>query len=152
MTNTAFMFAVILIIRADGFAGDELMEKQGFHRWVWLVIFLLGGLLMICGGAQDIFLYFADHLTLVPSWHSVPPIVGLVCGLIVLASAVFNVIRGWQLRRAEGERERILARQVCIASGIGMIADWVSGYYGFGSLMALLAGAWLARQDFNVDA
>lgn len=128
------------------------MEKRGFHRWAWLVVFLLGGLLMLFGGAQDILLFFVDHLTLVPSWHSAPPIVGLVCGSIVLASAIMNVIWGWQLRNAEGARERRLARQVSLASGIGVIADWVSGYYGFGSLMALLASAWLVRKDIQVGA
>lgn len=128
------------------------MGKQGFHRWVWLVIFLLGGLLMLFGGAQDSMLFFSDQWALVPSWHAVPPIVGLVCGLIVLASAVLNVVWGWQLRHAEGARERRLARQVTLVSGIGVIADWVSGYYGFGSLMALLASAWLARKNFQMDA
>jgi hypothetical protein len=27
-----------------------------------------------------------------------------------------------------------------------MIADWASGYYGFGSLMALLTSIWLMRR------
>jgi hypothetical protein len=30
-----------------------------------------------------------------------------------------------------------------------MIADWISGYYGFGSLMALLAGVWLMMKHPN---
>jgi len=34
------------------------MEKRGFHRWAWLVVLLLGGLLMIFGGAQDVTLFF----------------------------------------------------------------------------------------------
>ncbi len=29
------------------------MKKRGFHRWAWLVVFLLGGVLMVYGGAQD---------------------------------------------------------------------------------------------------
>jgi hypothetical protein len=28
---------------------------------------------------------------------------------------------------------------------VGMVADWISGYYRFGSLMALLAGVWIIR-------
>jgi hypothetical protein len=35
---------------------------------------------------------------------------------------------------------------VVIVSAVAMIADWVSGYYGFGSLMALLTGVWLMRR------
>ena len=124
------------------------MEKRGFHRWAWLVVLLLGGLLMIFGGAQDVTLFFSPQgeLAAVPSWHPAPPVVGLVCGLIVLASAGLNVVWGWKLRRAEGARERNLACWVALASGVAMIADWVSGYYGFGSLMALLTGIWLLRR------
>jgi hypothetical protein len=122
------------------------MEKQGFHRCAWLVVFLVGGLLMIYGGAQDLTLFFAPELAPVPSWHPAPAVVGLVCGLIVLASAGLNVVWGWQLRRAEGAQERRLARRVALVSGVAMIADWVSGYYGFGSLTALLTGIWLMRR------
>ena len=80
---------------------------------------------MIYGGAQDVTLFFSPERELVPvpSWHSVPPIVGLVCGLIVLASAVFSIVRGWRLRRAEGVYEFRLARHVVIISGVGMAAD-----------------------------
>ncbi|MFH1632460.1 MAG: hypothetical protein ABIG63_00415 [Chloroflexota bacterium] len=125
------------------------MKKRGFHRWAWLVVFLLGGLLMIYGGVQDLTLFFAPegNLAPVPSWHPVSPTVGLVCGLIVLASAGLNLVWGWQLRSAEGGDELRLARWVAIVSGAAMIADWVSGYYGFGSLMALLAGIWLMRKS-----
>jgi hypothetical protein len=124
------------------------MQKQGFHRWAWLVTFLLGGLLMLYGGAQDLTLFFAPEggLAPVPSWHPVPPAVGLVCGLIVLASAGLNVVWGWRLRCADSAQERGLARRVALVSGVGMIADWVSGYYGFGSLVALLTGVWLTRK------
>ena len=122
------------------------MEKQGFHRWAWLVVFLLGGLLMLYGGAQDVMLFFSPDLAPVPSWHPTPPLVGLVCGLVVLASAGLNLVWGWCLRRAEDAEERRLARRVALVSGVAMIADWVSGYYGFGSLMALLAGVWLMRK------
>ena len=119
------------------------MEKRGFHRWAWLVVFLLGGLLMLCGGAQDVTLFFAPELALVPSWRPAPPLVGLVCGLIVLASAGLNLAWGWRLRRADGAQGRRLARRVALVSSVAMIADWVSGYYGFGSLAALLTGLWL---------
>ncbi|MBU0702919.1 MAG: hypothetical protein KKC18_03555 [Chloroflexi bacterium] len=122
------------------------MQKQGFHRWAWLVVLLLGGLLMLYGGAQDVAIFFASDLAPVPSWYPTPPVVGLVCGLIVLASAGLNVVWGWRLRRAEGAEERRLARRVALVSGVGMIADWVSGYYGFGSLVALLTGVWLTRK------
>ncbi len=123
------------------------MEKQGFHRWAWLVVFLLGGLLMLYGGAQDVSIFFlpGGDLALVPSWHPTRPVVGLVFGLIVLASAGLNIVWGWQLRCAEGFQERRLARRVAFVSTVGMIADWVSGYYGFGSLIALLTGIWLMR-------
>jgi hypothetical protein len=56
---------------------------------------------------------------------------------------------GWQLRRAEDAEERRLARRVTLVSGVAMIADWVSGYYGFGSLMALLTGVWLMMKYPN---
>ena len=121
------------------------MKKNGFHRWVWLVVFLLGGVLMICGGAQDLMIFFAPDLALVPAWHPVLPVVGLVCGLIVLVSAGLNLVWGWQLRRAESGDELRLARWVALVSGAAVIADLVSGYYGFGSLVALLAGIWLMR-------
>ncbi len=123
------------------------MKKIGFHRWAWLVVFLLGGLLMIYGGAQDLTLFFAPELAPIPSWHPVSPTVGLVCGLIVLASAGLNLVWGWQLRSAEGGDELRLARLVALVSGAAMIADWVSGYYGFGSLIALLTGVWLMKKS-----
>ena len=85
------------------------MEKRGFHRWAWLVVFLLGGVLMLFGGAQDVAIFFSSDLALVPSWHPVPPLVGLVCGLIVLVSAGLDIVWGWQLRRADGVLERRLA-------------------------------------------
>ena len=122
------------------------MEKRGFHRWAWLVVFLLGGVLMLFGGAQDVAIFFSSDLAPVPSWHPVPPLVGLVCGLIVLVSAGLDIVWGWQLRRVDGVLERKLASRVAIVSAVAMIADWVSGYYGFGSLMALLTGVWLMRR------
>lgn len=64
----------------------------------------------------------------------------------MLASAGLNVVWGWQLRRAEGAQERRLACRVALVSGVAMIANWVSGCYGFGSLMALLTGMWLMRR------
>lgn len=125
------------------------MQKQGFHRWAWLVVLGLGGLLMLYGGAQDVTLFFAPEgdLAPVPSWYATPPLVGLVCGLVVLISAGLNVVWGWQLRHAEGDEERRLARRVALISGVGVIADWISGYYGFGSLVALLIGVWLMRRQ-----
>jgi len=128
-----------------------MLEKRGFHRWAWLVVFALGGLLMLYGGAQDVTLFFSPegNLAPVPSWHAVPPLVGLVCGLIVLTSAGLNLVWGWRLRSAEGTEERRLARRVALVSGVAMIADWVSGYYGFGSLMALLTGIWLIWRPWN---
>jgi hypothetical protein len=124
------------------------MEKHGFHRWAWLVVFLLGGVLMVYGGAQDLTLFFAPegNLAPVPSWHLVLPFVGLVCGLIVLASTVLNLVWGWRLRRAEGDDELRLAHSVTLVSGAAVIADLASGYYGFGSLIALLTGVWLMRK------
>jgi len=127
------------------------MQKQGFHHWAWLVVLLLGGLLMLYGGAQDVAIFFAPDLALVPSWRPTPPVVGLVCGLIVLASAGLNVVWGWRLRRAEGAEERRLARRVALVSGMGLIADWISGYYGFGSLAALLIGIWLMRKHTQLS-
>ena len=53
------------------------MEKQGFHRWAWLVVFLLGGVLMLFGGTQDMALYFSPDLAPVSPWHPVPSLVGL---------------------------------------------------------------------------
>jgi len=102
---------------------------------------------MLYGGAQDLTIFFAPdgNLAPLPSWHPVPPIVGLVSGIIVLASAGLNLDCGWQLRRAEAVDELRLARWVALVSGVAMIADWVCGYYGFGSLMALLTQNWLVR-------
>lgn len=122
------------------------MEKCGFHRWAWLVVFLLGGVLMIYSGGQDVLLYFAPGLAPVPSWHPVSPILGLICGLIVLTSAGMNLVWGWQLRRAEGGDELRMARWVAFVSGAAVIADLVAGYYGFGSMAALLVGVWLLRK------
>ena len=121
-------------------------EKRGFHRWAWLIVFLLGGVLMLFGGAQDMAIFFSPDLAPVSSWHSVPPVVGLFCGLIVLISAGLNIIWGWQLRRAVDIQEQRLARRVAFVSALAMIADWISGYYGFGSLMALLTSIWLLQR------
>jgi len=76
------------------------MGKRGFHYWAWLVVLLLGGLLMLYGGAHDSTLFFwpEGNLAPVPSWHSVPHLVGLVCGLLVLASAGLNVVWGWRCK------------------------------------------------------
>ena len=122
------------------------MQKQGFHRWAWLVVFLFGGWLMIFGGAQDVALFFGPELVPVRAWHPAPAIVSLLCGLIVLVSAGLNLIWGWQLRGAETTQERLLGRRVALISALAVIADWLSGYYGFGSLMALFTGLWLMRR------
>lgn len=122
------------------------MEKRGFHGWAWLIVMLLGGLLMLFGGAQDIALFFAADMVPVPSWHPVPPRVGLICGLIVLISAGLNLVWGWKLRRAEDAAERRLVLRVVLVSGMAVIADWISGYYGFGSLVAMFTGFWLMRR------
>ena len=100
---------------------------------------------MIYGGVQDLTLFIAPEgdLAPVPSWHSSPPAAGLICGLIVLASAGANTVWGWQLRRASSTAEMRLAVRVAIVSGIAVVADWICGYYGFGSLIAFLVGAWL---------
>ena len=123
------------------------MEKQGFHRWAWLIVMLLGGLLMIFGGLQDILLFFIPEMTLVPGWYTTLPELGLICGLIVFTSAVLNILWGWQLKNAEGDQEQILASRVALVSAIAMIADWISGYYGFGSLVAFLIGIWLIKRQ-----
>lgn len=108
---------------------------------------------MLYGGAQDVTLFFSPEgdLAPVPAWHPILPLVGLICGLIVLMSAGLNVVWGWQLRQATGTEERKLALRVTLASGVAMIADWISGYYGFGSLMALLTGIWLLTKLFRID-
>jgi len=128
-----------------------MIRKRGFHRWAWLVVLLLGGLLMIYGGAQDVMLFCAPTMATVPSWHSTPPVVGLVCGLIVLVSAGVNIVLGWQLRKDVGTKERRLALQIALISATAMIADWISGYYGFGSLMALLTSIWLVAKRVRID-
>ena len=102
---------------------------------------------MLFGGVQDVALFFLPELALVPPWHPTSPVVGLVCGLIVLTSAGLNLVWGWQLRYVEGIQERRLAQRVALVSAVAMIADWISGYYGFGSLVALLTGVWLLRQE-----
>ena len=106
---------------------------------------------MLFGGTQDMALYFSPDLAPVSPWHPVPSLVGLFCGMIVIVSAGSNIVWGWQLRRAEATREQRLARKVAFVSGIGMIADWISGYYGFGSLVALLTGIWLMKKHTKMD-
>jgi hypothetical protein len=137
----------LIIMLTDKFNknGRLIMEKRGFSRWAWLVMFLLGGLLMLYGGAQDLAIFFSPDLVPVSSWRAVPPVAGLICGLIVLASAVLNLIWGWQLRCAESVQERRLARRVALVSAVAMIADWICGYYGFGSLIVLLAVIWIMQ-------
>lgn len=122
----------------------EIMRS---NRWVWLVVVLLGGLLTIFGGVQNLLKYFAPELSLTPTWYSAPPLAFLVCGLIVLISAGMNLIWGVQLRQAEPMQEKSLALKISAISGIGLIADWICGYYGFGSLLAMLAGLWLLRKN-----
>jgi len=129
--------------KQSNFKDKKSIEKRGFHRWACLVILILGGLLMLYGGAQDVLLFFAPELAPVPSWHSVIPVVGLIYGLIVLVSAGLNIFLGWQLRNTEGIQEKKIARLVSSVSFVGMVADCISGYYGFGSLMALLTSIWL---------
>lgn len=99
---------------------------------------------MIFGGLQDVGIFF--DLTLVTPWHSIPPTVGLICGLIVLVVAGMNLIWGWWLRSANSEYERTLAKKLVVVNIIAIIADWISGYYGFGCLMAFLVSVWLVLE------
>ena len=128
----------------------KVINKRGFHRWAWLTVLVWGGLVMLYGGAQDMLLFFAPDLVLVPSWYITPPIIGLVCGLIVIISAGLNIMWGWQLKHAVGEKELLIARRVALISGVAMLADWLSGYYGFGSMVALLIGLWSMRRK-NIE-
>ena len=52
------------------------MDKQGFHRWAWLVVLLLGGVVMLFGGTQDLALYFSSVVMWDSSWYPVPSLVG----------------------------------------------------------------------------
>ena len=121
----------------------QTIEKRGFHRWAWLIIILLGGLLMVFGGVQDLLIFFKPGLEMVPSWHPIPSVVGLICGLIVSVSALSNIILGLLIRCAVGAKELKLAYFVVVTSGLGLAADLTSGYYGFGCLIALLVSIWL---------
>ncbi|MCK4997636.1 hypothetical protein KAS08_05000 [Candidatus Pacearchaeota archaeon] len=123
----------------------NLTKKQRLHRQAWLIVLVLGGVLMLYGGLQDMLLFFAPGHTFVPSWHTASPIVGLVCGLIVMLSAGLNIVLGWQLRQTTGKEELVLAHRVVFVSAIGTVADWISGYYGFGSMVALIIGLWLIQ-------
>ncbi|MCK4849126.1 MAG: hypothetical protein KAT16_08885 [Candidatus Heimdallarchaeota archaeon] len=121
-------------------------EKTGFHRWAWLMIFLLGGVLMIFGGLQDIMLFFSSDVVPIPSWHPAPPEVGLICGFLVLISAGLSIILSLQLRKATGLLEKTLAQKIALISLFAMVCDWISGYYGFGSFIALIITIWLIRR------
>ena len=123
------------------------MEKQGFHRWAWLVILLIGGLLMIYGGLQDVSLFFFEDLAPVPSWHPIQPIVGLICGVIIVLIAIFSVILALKLKNADKELEQKLAKIVLISNGIAFVCDLICGYYGFGNLIALLIAIWLLKRN-----
>ena len=123
------------------------MEKQGFHRWSWLVILLLGGLLMIYGGLQDVSLFFFKDLAPVPSWHPIDPIVGLICGVIIVLIAILTFILALKLKNADKELEQKLARIVIISNGIAFACDLICGYYGFGNLIALIITIWLLRRN-----
>lgn len=116
----------------------QIKEKQGFHRWAWLVIFLLGGLLMVFGGVQDVLLFFKPEISMVAPWHPIPSTVGLICGLIVLISAISNIILSLLLRKAIGNKELRIVIIIASISLIGLVADLISGYYGFGNLVALI--------------
>jgi hypothetical protein len=109
---------------SSGWAIDDLWRGAGCNTF----LFARGGI-----GASTILALGPTHC-------------GAGLRLIVLASAGLNITWGWQLRHAEDTEERRLALRVVLFSGVGMVADWVSGYYGFGSLMALLAGLWLIRK------
>ncbi len=126
---------------------EDNKEILRSSRWVWLVVVIFGGLLMIFGGVQDVLKFFAPELSLVPTWYSALPLVALVCGLIVLASAGMNLVWGLQLRQAEPIQEKRLAQYIAALSGIAVIADWISGYYGFGSLLAVLVSLWLIHKN-----
>jgi type IV secretory pathway VirB2 component (pilin) len=122
------------------------VEKKGFYRWAWLVIIIMGGIGMVFGGAQDVILFFSDDLIIIHSWHPVIPVVGLVCGIIVMITGGLNIMWGWQIKQAEGTIEKKLAQKVALFSVVAMIFDWICGYYGFGSLMALLTAIYLLRR------
>ena len=98
---------------------------------------------MVFGGLQDLFLFFLPDLSMMSSWHPIPSIVGLICGIIVLLSAISNIILSLLLRKAIGTIELRIVYSITLISFIGLVADLVSGYYGFGSLIALLVGLWL---------
>ena len=86
---------------------------------------------MLYGGAQDVALYFAPGLAPVSSWRVVLPAVGLVCGLVVLASAGFNLVWGWRLRRATGALERKLAGHVALVSATPMVRQLCLGAWSY---------------------
>lgn len=109
---------------SSGWAIDDLWRSAGCNTF----LFARGGI-----GASTISALGPTHC-------------GAGLRLIVLASAGLNIVWGLQLRYAEDTEERRLALRVVLFSGVAMIADLVSGYYGFGSLMALLTGLWLIRK------
>ncbi|MHA1490617.1 MAG: hypothetical protein ACTSRI_13295 [Promethearchaeota archaeon] len=59
---------------------------------------------------------------------------------------MLNIIWAWQLRCAEDTLEKKLARWVALVSTIALICNWIWGYYGFGSFIALLIAIWLMRK------
>lgn len=113
-----------------------------FSKWTW-IIFLIGGLFMIYGGILDIMVYFQLSLPLAPpSWHSMDARVSLACGIFILLAAFYLIMNSFKMKsiikkRIETEMKPLI-KSLLIACIIGIIADFIAGYYARGFFIGLL--------------
>ncbi|MHA1910627.1 MAG: hypothetical protein ACTSYA_02925 [Candidatus Kariarchaeaceae archaeon] len=123
------------------------MVNDENHKWAWILIFLIGGVLMIYGGVQDIMIYFVEDLP-VASWHTISPEIALICGIIVLISALLTIYWSLQAYKQIENHELTykIAQKIVVVNFIATITDWICGYYGFGSLVALIIAILLIRK------
>ncbi len=117
-------------------------ENHDFTKQIWIIL-LLGGLFMIYGGVLDIMTCFNATLPLAPpGWHTIDTKISLICGIIVLFTAFYLIVKSFEIKTIIEERRKKkikpLIKALLIVCITGTIADLIAGYYAIGFLMALL--------------
>ncbi len=126
-------------------------KKNKFLELVWVVV-LIGGLFMVYGGILDIMVYFQKTLPFAPPpWYSVDAKISLVFGVFVLILALYLILISFKVKTSIKERRinrlELLIKSISIVCLVGMIADFIAGYYARGFLLILLALIYL---NYNI--
>lgn len=98
---------------------------------------------MIYGGILDIITYFDVSFPFAPpSWHAIDTKISLICGIFVLFAAVYLIIKSFEIKSIIDEKRKTkikpLINTLSVVCIMGVIADFIAGYYARGFLIGLL--------------